>query len=107
MRVPLNGAEARISETGSFMLHVDHAPVDLKTFTPAKTTFGLTAYGKASRSTALSTSPTSTPGYGGEGRSEVGSLQAFYSRFLTPDYLNETKSSFSFARSSVQPYVDG
>ena len=107
MHVPLGGTDARISETGSFMLHVDHAPVDLKTFTPAKTTFGLTAYGKATRNTALSTSPTSTSGYGGEGSSQIASLQAIYSRFLTPDYLNETKSSFSFAHSDVRPYVDG
>lgn len=106
MHVPLKGADARISETGSFMLHVDHAPVDLKTFTPAKTTFGVTAYGKATRTTALSTSPTSTPGYGGEGGSQIASLQGFYSRFLTPDYLNETKSSLSFARSTVEPYAD-
>jgi hypothetical protein len=107
LHVPLRGAGARVTETGSFMLHVDHAPVDLKTYTPAKTTFGVTAYGKAVRTSALSTAPTSTPGYGGEGSSEVASLQAFYSRFLTPDYLNETRSSLSVTRSRIQPYVEG
>jgi hypothetical protein len=107
LHVPLRGAEARVTETGSFIVHVDHAPVDLKTYTPAKTTFGITAYGKATRSSALTTSPTSTPGYGGAGSSEIASLQAFYSRFLTPDYLNETRSSLSVSRSRVQPYGDG
>ena len=104
LHVPVRGAETRVTETGSFIVHLDHAPVDLKTYTPAKTTFGLTAYGKATRTSALTTSPTSTPGYGGEGRSEIASLQAFYSRFLTPDYLNETRSSFSLSRSRVEPY---
>ena len=104
LHVPIRGADSRVTESGSFMIHVDHAPIDLKTYTPAKTTFGVTAYGKAMRMSALSTAPTSTPGYGGEGRSEIGSLQAFYSRFLTTDYLNETRSSLSFSRSRIEPY---
>ena len=78
---------AAVTDNVSFIGRFDHTPFDPTTLGPAKTTWGLAAYGKLSRSGALSTAPTATQSHGGKSGQDIGSLQAQYSTFFGNDYL--------------------
>jgi hypothetical protein len=107
--VPITGSfdgSTRVTQNASFIGRFDHAPVDLKNFTPAKTSFGITTYAKLSHSDALGVTPTATLGHSGESSLGIASVQGLFSRFFKTDYLNETRSSLSLTRSRSTPYLD-
>ncbi len=96
---------AAVTDNVSFIGRFDHTPFDPATLGPAKTTWGLTAYGKLSRSGALSTTPTATQSHGGKSGQDIGSLQAQYSTFFGSDYLADARTSFSVTRNQTDPYL--
>jgi hypothetical protein len=100
---PLHGLQ--VNDAASIIARIDHAPVNRNTLAPAKTTYGVMVYGRWAQSKGLSISPTATPGVGGTSNSLAGTVQGVYSRFLTNDYLNETRSSLSYSRSEAEPYL--
>ncbi len=94
-----------ITDNVSFIGRFDHTPFDPETLGPAKTTWGLTAYAKLSRSGALATTPTATAAHAAKSSQEIGSLQAQHSTYFGRDYLADTRSSFSLTRNSTNPYL--
>jgi hypothetical protein len=96
---------AAVTDNVSFIGRFDHTPFDPTTLGAAKTTWGLTAYGKLSRSGALSTTPTATQSHGGKSGQDIGSLQAQYSTFFGSDYLADARTSFSVTRNQADPYL--
>ena len=94
-----------ITDNVSFIGRFDHTPFDPKTLGPAKTTWGLTAYAKLSRSGALATTPTATAAHAAKSTQQIASLQAQHSTFFGRDYLADTRSSLSLTRNSSNPYL--
>jgi hypothetical protein len=104
--VTLSGLpSSAITDNVSFIGRFDHTPFDPETLGPAKTTWGLTAYAKLSRSGALAMTPTATAAHATKSSQQIASLQAQHSTFFGRDYLADTRSSFSFTRSSTNPYL--
>ena len=94
-----------VSPDASFIARIDHAPYNWTTFAPAKTTWGLLAYGKLSHDNATGITPTATAAYGGSSSQAIGMLQALYSTFIHGDYLNEERSAFSYSRDHSAPFL--
>src|SRR5665213_132792 len=96
---------SQISQNASFIGRFDHAPYDWTTFKPAKTTWGVLAYGKVSDNNALNTTPTATAAYSGSSSEIMGTLQALFSTFVHEDFLNEERSAFSYSRANSNPFL--
>jgi hypothetical protein len=94
-----------VTDNVSFIGRFDHTPFDPVTLGAAKTTWGLTTYAKLSRTGALATLPTATPGHTGESSQEIGSLQGQYSTFFGNDYLANASSSLSLTHNKTTPYA--
>jgi hypothetical protein len=93
-----------ITDNISFIGRFDRTPFDPETLGPAKTTWGLTAYAKLTRSGALATTPTATAGHAAKSSQEIASLGAQHSTYFGRDYLADTRSTFSLTRNSIDPY---
>jgi hypothetical protein len=108
-----NGVPARtgaapssiVSPDASFIARIDHAQYNWTTFEPARTTWGLLAYGKYSHDNATGMTPTATAAYGGTHSSAIGMLQALYSTYFHGNYLNEERSAFSYSRDHSDPFL--
>jgi len=96
---------SQINQNLSFIGRVDHAPYNWTDFSPAKTTWGLLAYGKISSDNSQGITPTATLSYGGSSSQAIGTLQALYSTYIHGDYLNEERSSFSYSRNKTDPFL--
>lgn len=106
--VPVSAAHvpaAAVTDNVSFIGRFDRKPFDPVTLGPSRSTWGLTTYGKLARSGALATTPTATPGHGGESSQAIGSLQATYSTYFGSDYLADVRSGFSYTRNNTSPYL--
>ena len=96
---------SNINQNLSFIGRIDHAPYNWANFTPAKTTWGLLAYGKISNDNLLGITPTATLASGGSSSQQMGTLQALFSTYLHGDYLNEERSAFSYSRNRTEPFL--
>lgn len=94
-----------ITDNLSFIGRFDHKPYDPVAFGPARSTWGITTYGKWSRSTAVSAAPTATAAHAGESSQVIGSAQLGYSTYFGNDYLADVRSGFSFTRNRTSPYA--
>ena len=103
--IPLGSTTSAVSDNLSFIGRFDHTPFDPVTLAAAKTTWGVTTYGKVSRNGALAASPSAVASHGGESTQQVGSLQAQYSTFFGADYLADARSSLSLTHNQSTPYV--
>jgi hypothetical protein len=106
--VPLrNGAvpPSHIMQNASFIARIDHAPYNWNSFQPARTSWGLLAYGKLASDNAAAISPTAVAAHGASTSQGIGMLQALFSTYLHGDYLNEERSGFTFSRNRSTPYV--
>ncbi len=106
--VPLrNGAvpSSHIMQNASFIARIDHAPYNWNTFQPARTSWGLLAYGKLASDNAAAISPTAVAAHGASTSQGIGMLQALFSTYLHGDYLNEERSGFTFSRNRSTPYL--
>ncbi|MEO8622501.1 MAG: carboxypeptidase regulatory-like domain-containing protein [bacterium] len=103
--IPVSATTSSISDNASFIGRFDHTPFDPVTLGPAQSTWGLTTYAKASRTTALNASPASVPAHRGETSQQIGSLQGQYSRYFRDDWLADARSSLSITHNATTPYV--
>jgi hypothetical protein len=106
--VPLNaggGSLGQVDDNVSFIGRVDHAPFDWKTLQAAKTTWGVTGYGKWSRTQGLGLGPTVAPAHAGQSLQTLASLQGEWSSYIRRDILADVRSSVSYANSSSDPYL--
>lgn len=106
--VPTRTAESAsslVSPDASFIARIDHSPYNWTTFQPAKTTWGLLAYGKFSHDNATGMTPTASAAYGGSDSKAIGMLQALYSTYFHGNYLNEERSAFSYSRDHSTPFL--
>ncbi|HEY5087569.1 MAG TPA: carboxypeptidase-like regulatory domain-containing protein, partial [Gemmatimonadaceae bacterium] len=106
--VPLRGAgvpSAHVMQNASLIARFDHAPYDWNNFQPARTMWGLLAYGKLARDNAVGITPTGTAGHGGNTSQDIGMLQGLFSTYFHGDYLNEERSAFTFSRNQSTPYL--
>ena len=93
-----------MSDNVSFIGRFDHKPYDPKTLAAARSTWGITTYGKYSRAGSIAVAPTATSGHGGESSQAIGSAQALYSSYFGNDFLADLRSGFSFTRNQASPY---
>ncbi len=98
-------SSAAITDNISFLGRFDHTPFDPVTLGAAKTTWGVTAYGRLARTSALGASPAATPAHGGETAQHTGSIQAQYSTFFGRDFLADVRSNLSLVRNRTTPYL--
>mgnify|MGYP001556799017 CR=1 FL=1 len=96
---------SHITQNASFIGRIDHAPYNWDSFHPARTTWGLLAYGKLSSDNAAAISPTAVAAHGASTSQGIGMLQALFSTYLHGDYLNEERSGFTFSRNRSTPYL--
>lgn len=96
---------SHVMQNASFIARVDHAPYNWDSFQPARTTWGLLAYGKLSSDNAAAISPTAIAAHGASTSQGIGMLQALFSTYLHGDYLNEERSGFTFSRNRSTPYL--
>jgi hypothetical protein len=106
--IPVGASPALTTDDASFIMRLDHAPFDWSKTpaSPSPRTLALTAYGKWTRSTALSLGPTATPDHGGDSWRAIGMLSGLYSRYWGSDYLSELRSAVTYSRSRTTPTVD-
>lgn len=107
-QIPLTGGGApnmSVTDNVSFIGRFDHTPFDPVTYGAAKSTWGLTTYGKLSRTGALGAASTATPSHGGETSQGIGSVEGQYSTYFGSDYLADVRSSLSLTRNKTAPYV--
>ncbi|HEY7898855.1 MAG TPA: carboxypeptidase-like regulatory domain-containing protein [Gemmatimonadaceae bacterium] len=102
---PKGTPSSQITQNLSFIGRFDHAPYNWTDFTPAKTTWGVLAYGRISADNSRGITPTSTAANGGSSSQAQGTLQALYSTYLHGDYLNEERSSVSYSRDKTDPFL--
>lgn len=102
--VPRGAPVSQTTDNFSFIGRFDHAPYDWKTFTPAKTVWGVLAYAKLAQSEATNVQPTTTTAFGGSDKQRSGMLQALYSSYGSAGRLTDARSAISFSRQSSQPY---
>jgi len=88
---------SRVSTVGSFIARLDHTPDSTRAW-------ALTAYGKLSRADAPF-SPIATAAHGGSSSSAIGMLQAERSLYFGQNYLNLTRSAFTFSADRTQPLL--
>ena len=96
---------SHLMQNASFIARIDHAPYNWDTFKPARTTWGLLAYGKLASDNAAAVSPTAIAAHGASTAQGIGMLQGLFSTYLHGDYLNEERSGFTFSRNSSTPYA--
>jgi hypothetical protein len=99
--VPLRrggAAQARSTESFSFLGRIDHTPRSSRTW-------GVTAYGKVTRSGGVGAGPTVTLASGGETSRVLGALQGHHSFYFRKYFLNETRSSFTYGADQGEPYL--
>jgi len=68
-------------------------------------TWGVTTYGRLTRTGALGLTPTTAPAHGAQSSSAVGSLQGVYSAYLGRYHLNETRSALTYTVHRTEPYL--
>jgi len=97
---------SRVTDNISLLARLERTPMNMKTFTPQKTTFGVLALGQHARDDATGISSFSTPTRGGETTQQSGMVQGTLSHFFGKNYLNETRSSLSWNnRREVSPLL--
>lgn len=94
---PLND---RNTDNISFLGRIERTPMNMKTYTPIKTTYGLLVLGSHSRDEATGISAFSTPTRGGKTTQQSGTVQGSFSHFFGKNYLNETRSTVAWSNRS-------
>lgn len=106
--VPLTAqgvASRQTSDHLSMVARFDHAPYNWTTFSPAKSTWGLTTFGNVLHAGALRVGPTVAPSATGTQADWDLGGQAFYSTYFGDDWLNDTRSAYSISDNQTAPYV--
>ncbi|MGV3707951.1 MAG: carboxypeptidase-like regulatory domain-containing protein [Gemmatimonas sp.] len=87
---------ARVSNKVSLLGRFEKNPTDVRTFTPFRTTYGITAIAQHSSDKATGMGALSTPSRVGNYTQRGATLQGTFSRFFSKDYLNDTRSTVSW-----------
>jgi hypothetical protein len=87
---------ARVSNKVSLLGRFEKNPMDVRTFTPFRTTYGITAIAQHSNDKATGIGALSTPSRVGNYTQRGATLQGNFSRFFSKDYLNDTRSTLSW-----------
>ena len=96
----------RVDDNVSFIGRIDHAPYDWKTLESAKTTWGVTGYGKWARTQGLGLGPSGTLASAGESSMLISSLAGEWSTYFAADHLADVRSSVSYTRTENSPYLN-
>jgi hypothetical protein len=107
-QVPLSVAAAplsRVDDNVSFIGRIDHLPYDWGTLTPARTTWGITGYGKWARTQGQGLSPTGTPAHAGTSSQTISMVQGEWSTYFGKDYLADVRSGLTMTRNASAPYL--
>lgn len=96
---------AATTESFSALGRFDHKPYDAVSLGAAKSTWGVTGYGRFARAGRLNASPTTASANEGETLQQIAMAQVDYSRYFGPDYLAFFRTGLTGSRNRSIPYV--
>ncbi|MFL5620844.1 MAG: carboxypeptidase-like regulatory domain-containing protein [Gemmatimonadaceae bacterium] len=100
--VPLGGlGDQAVTDHVTLLGRVDHAPYDWSTLQPARTTWGLTAFGDFTRQGAVGRSVGGTASHGGTSTRQIGLLEAEVSSYLRGGALFSARTAASVDRGTT------
>ncbi|MBC8086245.1 MAG: carboxypeptidase regulatory-like domain-containing protein [Phycisphaerae bacterium] len=88
---------SRVIDNISLLARLERTPMNMKTFTPQTTTFGVLVLGQQASDKATGISSFSTPTRGIATTQQSGMVQGTLSHYFGKDYLNETRTSLSWS----------